>query len=346
VTTPTNKQLREFITAVFNDSELGNFCFDHFDEVDIPPNVGINDKAVRLIRHCKRRDLLADLLIRLQEERPRQYRRRFGVEVKISAPASRANVPASEPAAPAATKPVANSNANSFIHEKTRMEFLRIPAGMFKYGEEGKPRPLAEFWMSKTPVTHAVYKRFIDANPSHRVPNVNRDWAKSYNWDENRRMYPQDKAEHPVVLVSWHDALAFCEWAGLQLPMEEQWEKAARGTDGRTYPWGEDEPTDMLCDFNENIGKTTPVGGYSPQGDSPYGCVDMSGNVWEWCLNKYETPSDTSVDDSGDGRVLRGGSWSYGSSRVRAACRSHYSPDRIYGPIGFRVVAVRRSPSH
>jgi formylglycine-generating enzyme required for sulfatase activity len=100
-----------------------------------------------------------------------------------------------------------------------------------------------------------------------------------YNWDRQSRTFPPYKAGHPVVLVSWHDAVAYAGWAGKRLPTEEEWEKAARGTDGRKYPWGDQELTPELCYFDRNVGGTTPVGRYSPQGDSPYGCVDMAGNV-------------------------------------------------------------------
>jgi formylglycine-generating enzyme required for sulfatase activity len=143
------------------------------------------------------------------------------------------------------------------------------------------------------------------------------------------------------VLVSWYDAVAFCEWAGLELPTEEQWEKAARGTDGRIYPWGNNQPTDKLCNFNQNVGGTIPMGQYSPQGDSPYGCVDMSGNVWEWCLNKYKTPEVTTIDQSGNWRVLRGGAWDLSQDLVRAAVRDDGLPANRYDGYGFRVVAVR-----
>jgi len=112
------------------------------------------------------------------------------------------------------------------------------------------------------------------------------------------------------------------------------------------YPWGNSEPTDKLCNFNKNVGKTSPVGNYSPQGDSPYGCVDMSGNVWEWCLNKYKTPENTAIDKSEDWRVLRGGSWDVDQYDARAASRDFRAPDSRYDYFGFRVVVLRRPPSH
>ncbi|KAA3664015.1 MAG: TIR domain-containing protein [Chloroflexi bacterium] len=255
---------------------------------------------------------------------------------------------------------------DTFIHERTGLEFVRIPAGEFIYSvkpvqkkklfggyktvsyKEGKIH-LPEFWISKTPVPNAVYKRFIDANPAYRVPFREWSWAEVYNWDEIKRTFPNDKADHPVVLVSWYDAAAFCEWAGLELPTEEQWEKAARGTDGRTYPWGTNDPTDRLCNFGKYIGGTTAIGDYSPQGDSPYGCVDMSGNVQEWCLNMREVPV------SKNWRALCGGSWASPADSVRVASRYLSWPgtknnlDRPNGPCdhnGFRVVAARRPPSH
>ncbi|MCB9007985.1 MAG: SUMF1/EgtB/PvdO family nonheme iron enzyme [Ardenticatenaceae bacterium] len=157
---------------------------------------------------------------------------------------------------------------NSFYHKKSGKEFVRVPAGEFLYGDDKKKVYLDEFWIAKTPVTNAEYARFV-AETKAKFPGY---WKRSSP--------PAKLADHPVVNVSWHDAKAYAEWSGLELPTEEQWEKAARGTDGREYPWG-NEWRENHCNTRESdIGTTTTVGQFSPQGDSVYGCVDMAGNVW------------------------------------------------------------------
>ncbi len=178
---------------------------------------------------------------------------------------------------------------NRFIHQKSGIEFIRIPAGDFLYGEEKQTVYLPEYWIGRAPVTNEQYARFV-ADVGYEAPN---------HWKGKRP--PAKLADHPVIYVSWDDAQAYCKWAGLRLPTEEEWEKAARGTDGREYPWGDKLPNARLCNFKKNVGTTTPVGRYSPQGDSPYGCVDMAGNVWEW--------TDSANNEHKDFRVLRGGSW-------------------------------------
>jgi formylglycine-generating enzyme required for sulfatase activity len=200
------------------------------------------------------------------------------------------------------------------VWEPDGKEMVRIPAGTFLYGDGKKERELPEFWIDKTPVTNAEYARFIAAT-EHKPPQ---------HWEGERPT--EEIAAHPVTYVSWHDAVAYAEWAGKRLPTEKEWEKAARGTDGRTYPWGEEEPTPDLCNFGMNEGGITPVGKYSPQGDSPYDCVDMAGNVWEWTASDY--------DD--ENKVLRGGSWGKYPSNVRCAVRYWYVPDYSRFSLGFR----------
>ncbi len=214
---------------------------------------------------------------------------------------------------------------DTILWEKDGKAMVRVPAGEFLYGEDQEKQTLPEFWIDQTPVTNAEYARFV-ADTKHDPPQ---------HWPG--KTPPKDIADHPVVYISWSDAEAYAQWAGKRLPTEQEWEKAARGTDGREYPWGDENPTKKLCNFGNNEGGTTPVGKYSPQGDSPYGCADMSGNVWEW----------TVIDDDQNksSKVLRGGSWSISGGYVRAAYRPHYTPDFRASNIGVRCVrGVGRAP--
>ena len=158
------------------------------------------------------------------------------------------------------------------------LELVRVPAGEFLMGSAAGDKVafsdempqqtvyLDEYLIGKYDVTNAQYAAFAQA--------TNRSWSM-----------PAGKENHPVVNVSWDDAVAFCQWASqitgrrIQLPSEAQWEKAARSTDGRLFPWGNDEPNASRLNFNSYVGDTTPVGKYSPAGDSPYGAADMAGNV-------------------------------------------------------------------
>ncbi|MCO5193717.1 MAG: formylglycine-generating enzyme family protein [Anaerolineae bacterium] len=198
-------------------------------------------------------------------------------------------------------------------------EMVLVPGGEFLFGKDKVKWYLPPFWMDKTPVTNAEYKRFLDANPIHKVP---------WDWDTSSRTYPKGKDIHPVVHVSWHNAVAYAEWVGKQLPTDHQWEKAARGTDGRIYPWG-DEWVNGYCNTSEaGFGGTTPVGRFSPVGDSPYGCVDMAGNVWEWTATSVE-----------GGYGLRGGSFDYLRNNARVALVGWFIPVTSDDVIGFRVCA-------
>ena len=155
-------------------------------------------------------------------------------------------------------------------------------------------------------------------------------------WDKWSHKYSDEKADHPVVLVNWYDAKAYAKWVGGQLPTEQEWEKAARGIDGRIYPWGDEWYSNRCNTQKTGIKGSTSVGQFSPQGDSPYGCVDMSGNIWEW-TSSWEDEDETL-------RVLRGGSWDEYISFARVICRDFSATNLRTNVVGFRVV-VRRPPS-
>jgi len=213
---------------------------------------------------------------------------------------------------------------------------------------------LDEYFIGKYPVTVAQFAAFVRA--TNYKTTADREGG-SYAWQHPRR--PDSdvsrKQDHPVTWVSWDDALAFCGWLSeasgrsIALPSEAQWEKAARGADGRIYPWGDQPPDSRRCNFDMNVGDTTPVGRYSPQGDSPYGCADMAGNVWQWCADwyaedEYKGRAGREVRNPtgparGTFRALRGGSFYFSLRGARAACRLRDRPDLRNGYYGFRVAA-------
>jgi len=223
-------------------------------------------------------------------------------------------------------------------------EMVAVPAGGFlmgsnDYDQEKPPHNVfvEAFRISKYPVTNAQYAQFVQA--------TNREPPK--HWRGNTP--PPELRNHPVVNISWHDAMAYCDWrqqeTGLpyRLPTEAEWEKTARGTDGRIYPWGDDFSAEK-CNVSETgIGGTSPVGLF-PDGASPYGCLDMSGNVWEWTLSKYKpypyNPDDgrEEADGSDDSRVLRGGSFLDVLPGARCAFRFFNRPSYWHYGLGFRVV--------
>jgi serine/threonine-protein kinase len=146
--------------------------------------------------------------------------------------------------------------------------------------------------------------------------------------------------------VSWEEAQAYCRWAGLCLPSEAQWEAAARGTDGRRYPWGNAEPTPELANYGGRESGTTPVGSY-PKGAGPFGALDQAGNVWEWCEDVWDTAAYRERDGqrnplghTGDPavRCLRGGSWNYDAWSLPAAYRNGYHASLRIWVIGFRCL--------
>ncbi len=191
---------------------------------------------------------------------------------------------------------------------------------------------LEAFWIDRTEVTNAQYKKFLDANSDHPVPYLDEEWARQYNWDEEERTYPEGRANHPVVLVTWYDADAYCRWREVRLPTEAEWERAAswdpEEEKERKYPWGDEFDKDK-CNISESgIGETRLVGEYSPKGDSPYGLADMAGNVWEWVADWYD---EVKVE-----KVLRGGSWTSSQNSARSSRRFYFEPVNYNDNIGFR----------
>jgi formylglycine-generating enzyme required for sulfatase activity len=258
--------------------------------------------------------------------------------------------PALPPKPPAKPTPPDVLTIPSPIH----LELVRVPAGEFLMGSDlakdekvdDWERPqhrvyLSEFYIGKYPVTNGQYAAFVKAT-QHEAPG---------HWRGGE--IPPGKENHPVVYVSWHDAVAFCQWLSqetdqsFRLPTEAEWEKAARGTDGRIYPWGNEWDETKLNSAEAGLRATTPVGQYSPDGDSPYGCADMAGNVWEWCADWFgyeywfrskSTVKDPQGPEEGTLRVLRGGAFAARRGFVRCAYRYRDYPYPRHGSCGFRVV--------
>ena len=244
-----------------------------------------------------------------------------------------------------------------------------IPAGEFLMGSyDGKDdeQPVHTvyvdaFYMDTYQVTNAQFKAFVDANPQwqkNNIPDKYHYIAAAYlrHWSGNS--YPSGQGNHPVVYVSWSAAMAYAQWVGKRLPTEAEWEKAARGgLAGQKYPWGNDVDT-TKANYDMEIGGTTPVGSYAPNG---YGLYDMAGNVWEWCLDEYDagfyarSPLRNPIAGGASAsqivnefthvktsRVLRGGSWDGSARGLRVAARYVLTPTLRYvltptdGNFGFR----------
>lgn len=231
-------------------------------------------------------------------------------------------------------------------------QWITIPAGEFWMGSDEKDsdadddeKPLhkvfvSEFRIAPTPVTNEQYQLYVQATGA-KPPQ---------HWKNDQP--PQDKLDHPVVNVGWEDAQHYCQWLSqetgkeIRLPTEAGWEKAARGDqDKRIYPWG-DEFDKTKCNTDESeIGGTSAVGHFL-DGASPYGCLDMSGNVWEWTQDwfsktyyQHSPKKNPQGPDGGAYRSLRGGSWEYDLWYARVAHRDWFPPGLVDHSVGFRCAS-------
>ncbi|MCP4592717.1 MAG: formylglycine-generating enzyme family protein [bacterium] len=254
--------------------------------------------------------------------------------------------------------------------------WCEVPAGLFAmgspddslafFGEETPQRQvdLAAFRVSRYPVTNAQFTAFVRAGGYRE-----RQYWTDAGWERKEREKwtrpdnygdPLNLPNHPVVGVSWYEAVAFCAWLTgqlrqlgalgndeeISLPSESQWEKVARGVDGRIYPWGDDADPERANYADTGIGATSAVGCF-PSGASSHGAEDLSSNVWEWCRTKFQDSYDDYWDDNdlegSDRRVLRGGAFLDDARLVRCAVRLWDPPDFRLTSSGFRLVLA--SPS-
>jgi formylglycine-generating enzyme required for sulfatase activity len=215
---------------------------------------------------------------------------------------------------------------------------VAVPAGNFTMGDD-EQSPLREiyldaFYIDKYEVTVARYAKFLKTTGGVRAPDL---WQEASLAGAN---------EMPVVGVDWHDADAYCKWAGRRLPTEAEWEKAARGTDGRAYPWGNDEPTSLRANFGKFSespykGALVPVGRREAS-SSPYGAQDLAGNAAEWVADWFAegfTRGDVrnpKGPEGGKGKVIRGGGWYDPPDRLKSSWRMHANPDHRDDDVGFR----------
>jgi formylglycine-generating enzyme required for sulfatase activity len=282
--------------------------------------------------------------------------RATGLDASLSQAQARAKAPS--PPQPVQIAPVARASAPRNRQTFGGIEFVRVPKGKFIMGSKDdnvwassdeKPQHTVEipydYWIGRYPVTNDQFAKFVKAT-QHKHTWVS-DW--------------ESKLDHPVVNVSWDDAIAYCKWLNetlrgeigdgvVRLPTEAEWEKAARGERGNEWPWGNEFDKTKCNSWEAGKRDTTPVGAYSPQGDSPYGVADMAGNVWEWCHSIYK-PYPYKADDGreseseSDPRVFRGGSFVVGARDLRGACRCWARPDDWLRNLGFRCVCASGSSS-
>lgn len=285
----------------------------------------------------------------------------------------------STPKPPSPTAPQLGIGSTQ-VSAQDGMVMVYVPPGEFTMGSDdcnSDERPvhtvnLDAYWIDQTEVTNAQFAAFV-ADSGYQTAAEKAGWSYTYLPDEGWSdvsgtdwQHPQGPEsslsgldQHPVVHVSWKDAVAYCDWAGRRLPTEAEWEKAARGTDGRTYPWGDDfdctkgnfgDFIDAGGESCDGFNRTAPVGSFS-DGASPYDALDMAGNVWEWVADWYDadyysnsSSSNPQGPSSGEYQVARGGGWFGDEGLIRSAGRDWIIPFYSSYLHGFRCALSAASP--
>lgn len=268
-----------------------------------------------------------------------------------------------------ASPPEGASSGDAWASPVDGMVLRFVPAGSFRMGAteqdvfaspDERPEHIVEldaFWIDSTEVTNAMYGMCVEDGACTPV-------AEDRSFSRSRYHSDPSCGGYPVIEVSWYQADAYCRWAGRRLPTEAEWEKAARGTDGRIYPWGNSPPTGSVANLcgtdcpnelraagiEDGFYDTSPVGAY-PQGASPYGALDMAGNVWEWVADwgraDYYSVSPSvnpSGPETGDVRVARGGSFMSPPDGLRVTTRAFLSPESSTGAFGGFRCALSATP--
>ncbi len=198
------------------------------------------------------------------------------------------------------------------------------------------------FYIAKHPITWVQYRSFLKAEDGFKDPA----WWQGLKFqvEEEHRQFNQ-RGNHPAENICWLEAVAFCRWLTarlgyeIRLPSEWEWQMAATGGNpANEYPWGAQWDPSCANTYESGLNRTTAVGVY-PQGASPVGALDMGGNVWEWCLNEFDSPKKTGVSGEA-GRAVRGGSWGNSPDYARCGYRYDYYPDLRLDNVGFRVCCV------
>jgi formylglycine-generating enzyme required for sulfatase activity len=246
------------------------------------------------------------------------------------------------PARPSSAAPVAPPPAgaigDTWENPVDGAVYVYVPGGRFIIGVEKaqavsvREQPPAEvevagFWLQQTEVTNAQYASCVA--------------AEVCTAPANERWQAEEYADHPVTGVNWQQAKEYANWVGGRLPSEAEWERACRGDDGRLFPWGEQAPTPTLSNYNNLVGETTAVGSY-PDGASPYGLLDLSGNVWEWTSSldigyPYAAHDGREEASAAGKRIVRGGSFYYTQYQLRCVARTGFDPTTAADQFGLRV---------